>query len=237
MALRMYKKKLDYSYTFGIFPTIELLKIQPDKVITVLLSPDSQKSEGVNEIKKLCNGHKINFDVSPHAINKLAQKENAHVIGVFNKYFSKLKEKTDHLVLVNPSDMGNVGTIVRTMVGFGVENLALIRPAADIFDPKVVRSSMGAVFHANFEYFSSFGEYEDRFSDNTAYPFILDGKLELGKFAFNRPSSLVFGNEGCGLDKSFLKYENTIKIPNSGKIDPLNLSVAVGIGLYEFLKS
>ena len=58
--------------------------------------------------------------------------------------------------------MGNLGTIIRTMAGFGFANLVLIRPAADVFDPKTVRASVGTVFRLSFEYFDTFNDYRGR---------------------------------------------------------------------------
>lgn len=50
----------------------------------------------------------------------------------------------NHVVLVNPSNAGNLGTIIRSCIGFGVEDIAIILPAVDLFDPKTIRASMGA---------------------------------------------------------------------------------------------
>jgi RNA methyltransferase, TrmH family len=234
VALSVYKKKLDYSYTFGIYPTIELLQKHPEKVMTVLFSPEKQGTEGMQLIKKLCKKNHINFDTSPHALNKLASKENTLVIGVFNKFHVPMQEKTNHILLVNPSDMGNVGTIIRTMVGFGIKDLGIIRPGVDVFDPRVVRSSMGALFDINFEYFSSFEEYSVRFPKNTVYPFVLNGKKALGEVSFAKPATLIFGNEGEGLAEAFSKMNDTVKIAHSKDIDSLNLAVSVGIALFAF---
>ena len=68
-------------------------------------------------------------------------------------------QEGNHVVLVNPGDMGNMGTIMRTMLGFNYYNLAIIRPGVDVFDPRVLRASMGAMFHLNIEYFDSFEDY------------------------------------------------------------------------------
>jgi len=58
----------------------------------------------------------------------------------------ELEKEENHIVLVEPRNMGNVGTIIRTMLGFGYRNLVMIGPAVDIFDPMVIRSTMGALF-------------------------------------------------------------------------------------------
>ena len=62
---------------------------------------------------------------------------------------------------MNPSDMGNMGTIIRTGIGFGIRNLAIVEPAVDVFNPRVVRASMGSLFQMNFRYYDSFETYRD----------------------------------------------------------------------------
>ena len=132
----------------------------------------------------------------------------------------------------NPGDMGNLGTIMRTMLGFGLADLALVSPAADVFDPRAVRSSMGALFALRCEYFGSFEEYTARYSRNL-YPFITDAEAKLGDIAFQEPFSLVFGNESSGLPSEFRRIGTGVSIANTRHIDSLNLPVAVAIGLYE----
>ncbi len=237
MSLRIYKKKLEYSYTFGLFPTIELLEKKPGVVKTVLLSGENKDVEATNRIKKLCNKNRINFDVGPHAIHKLAPKENTHAIGVFEKYKTKLNDTEAHVMLVNPSDMGNIGTIIRTMVGFGLKNLVIIRPGVDIFDPKVVRTTMGALFDINFEYFDTFRQYESVYKNHIKYPFVLKGKTDLRKVKFTEPAVLIFGNEGSGLDKFYEQMDNTVRISHTRNIDSLNLAVAVSLALYQYSNS
>ena len=55
-----------------------------------------------------------------------------------------LSGASNHIVLVNPSDMGNLGTIIRTAVGFGFTDIGIISPAVDAYNPKVIRGSMGS---------------------------------------------------------------------------------------------
>jgi TrmH family RNA methyltransferase len=128
--------------------------------------------------------------------------------------------------------MGNLGTISRTMLAFNFKDLALIRPAVDVFDPRAVRSSMGAVFKLNFQYFNSFDEYREAFSRNF-YPFMTNGKTKLNEAKFEAPYSLIFGNEGAGLGDDFLKIGQSINIPISSQVDSLNLASSVSIALYQ----
>ena len=141
------------------------------------------------------------------------------------------------MVLVNPSDMGNMGTIIRTMLGFNYVNLAIIRPGVDVFDPRVIRASMGAIFNINFEYFDSFDEYIEKYPQHNIYPLMLKGAKNIHLIEPDQQShSLVFGNESSGLPDEFLDYGQSIFIPHSEKIDSLNLSMALGITLCHFSK-
>jgi TrmH family RNA methyltransferase len=232
---KIYKNEVDFSYALGVFPTIELIRHKKQYIQRIMLKSDSKDSQGVKEIIGLCNKNDIPFEYNDRFIDKLSLKENCHAIGIFDKYASPIEQNKNHIVLVNPSDMGNLGTIIRTMIGFGVNNLAIIRPGCDIFSPKAIRSAMGASFIINFEYFDSFEEYQSKFK-NSIYTFMLDGKKELHTTIFEKPFSLVFGNEGFGLDPKFQNYGTSITIKHSDQIDSLNLSIAVALSLYQASK-
>jgi TrmH family RNA methyltransferase len=234
VKLQSYKKKFNYSYSSGVYPTIELLTYHPETVIKVLISGKGERNEGVVKILDLCRKHNIKTEKNDGMINKLTESENNYALGVFNKFTTSLSDKENHLVLVNPSDMGNLGTIIRTMAGFNLANLAVITPAADIFHPKVIRASMGAFFQMNFQMFDSFDQYRRNFTRHNFYPFMTSSANEIQKIELKKPASLIFGNEGSGLAKEYLKTGTSVKIAQSEKVDSLNLSIAVGIALYSF---
>jgi len=231
--LKKYQKKYDYSYSFGTYPTIDLINHQKENLIKVLVKSKHDESEGVNEVLDLCKRLSIPVEVADRAIDKIATKENTYVLGIFKKYDSELDPQANHLVLVEPRNMGNLGTIIRTMLGFDVTNLAIIRPATDIFDPMVVRSTMGAIFQIKFEYFDSIQEYMTKYSRRNIYTFMLDGAKDIREVKFEAPFSMIQGNESKGLPKEFGELGQSIFIPNSDKVDSLNLSVATAIGLWE----
>ncbi|MFC1718083.1 TrmH family RNA methyltransferase [Candidatus Poribacteria bacterium] len=233
--IKKYRKNFDYSYTLGVFPTIELLNSKEESVLKILIGSKGERNKGFLEIKEICRDRNVRFEVNDRLINRLSPKENCYAVGIFRKFQAPLKSGKNHLVLVNPGDMGNLGTIVRTMLGFCVDNLALIRPAVDIFDPKVIRSSMGAVFQISFQYFDSIYQYTEAFS-NSRYTFMTNGKTALDKVTFREPFSIVFGNESSGLPDEYLELGTSVNIPHDRNIDSLNLSISVGIGLYEAMK-
>jgi TrmH family RNA methyltransferase len=231
-VIKPYTKDADYSYVEGFFPTFELLKQHPEALMMVYFSEDAADSFGYKKISALVPPEKIIF--SKNVFDRLASKDNDHVIGVFRKYQDELNPTLPHVVLVNPSDQGNLGNIMRSMLAFGFKDLALILPSADRFNPKTLRASMGAFFALRIQTFESFAAYEEKYP-RPYYPFMLDEKAKGLKEA-EKPSgaySLVFGNEATGLDKSF-KNDRTVFIEQSSEVDSLNLSTAVVIALYAF---
>lgn len=230
--INQYKKGYEYSYVSGFFPLMYLLEYKKEYLIRVYVSEDAINTEGYKKICELVDKEKI--VISSKAVEKLGEKGNDHVIGVFSLYELKLNPNKDHIVLVNPMDLGNIGNIMRSMLAFNYNDLAIIKPSGDYFNPKVIRSSMGAFFKMNIESFSSFEEYINKYKRDY-YPFILQTNNALSslKSIKKDPIALVFGNEAKGLDSSF-RNNNSIKIEQSNDVDSLNLSTAVAIALHYF---
>lgn len=231
--MKIYKKSDDTSYTLGVFPTIELLKTRPQDVVRVIVHSSIEKNSGYPIIQELCQKHHIHIDIHDKTIDKLSPKNNCFAIAVFKKYENFIVEG-NHVVLVHPMDMGNMGTIMRTMLGFGYQNLVIVRPAVDVFDPKVIRSSMGAIFHLNIQYYDDFMTYYDKFKNHEFYPLMLKGAKNIHKVSTNHIHSLVFGNESSGLPDEYLAYGQSVFIPHTMSIDSLNLSMALGLTLFHF---
>lgn len=230
--VKRYKKDCGISYTLGTTLTIELLQKRSDIVEGVLLHSQIE-GVGAERIKELCNEKGIRFETNDKAFNVLSQKENCFAIGLFKTEVPSILPDTDHVVLVNPSNSGNLGTIMRSCLGFGIKDIAIIIPCVDIFDPKTVRSSMGALFGLRVSLYSSFDEYLASVGERNCYPFMLKACSTLSKANFISPASLVFGNESSGLPDEFLNIGSPVIIKHSQEIDSLNLPTAVGLALYK----
>jgi len=232
MELKAYKKENDYSYSLGAFPTLELIKNKKVEVISIIYHSTFENDNFKKQIKSCVSEDRI--FTSDKLINKLSDKENCFVIGVFKKYTTELEKDANHLLLDNPSNMGNLGTIIRSSLGFGIKNIAIIEPGVDYFNPKVVRASMGSIFSVNIEMFKSLEDYKEKYKKHTIYAFMLQAKQSLREADFKKqPLTLAFGNEATGLDNKYLD-ENSVIIKHSDKIDSLNITNAVSIGLYEY---
>ena len=235
MKVQRYKHDLDVSYALGATLTFELLTQRPDLVMRVFLSSATERSDAVERLLDVCRRYDVPVETNDKAFNILSPKGNCFVIGEFRKFEGTLSDAS-HIVLVNPSDAGNLGTILRTAAGFGVTDIAIVRPAVDAFDPKVVRASMGAIFHTEIEYFDAIEDYRARFPQRPLYAFMLKASTPLTEISFEEPCSLVFGNEATGLPDRFAEFCRPVIIKHSNAIDSLNLPMAAGIAMYEFTK-
>lgn len=234
-ALESYRRELDYSYAPGVFPSMEAMLKRPELVRRLLVSAKGQESEGVQKLMALAEERRIRVEVADKALSRISGKENCFAAAVFEKQPAKM-EQGDHIVLHHISDAGNLGTILRAALGFGYRDIAIIRPATDVYDPKVIRASMGAIFSLRVHEYEDFEAYRKEFPGHAAYPFMLDGSqmLEDAVSQVQRPCTLIFGNEGAGLPAEFSRLGQPVRIPHSNDIDSLNLSVAAAIGMYVF---
>jgi TrmH family RNA methyltransferase len=235
--MKKYHKQDLRSYSLGITLTFELLDHKISSVTKVYIHSQMDKNETFINLNNICNHHNIPIEFNDKVFNILSQKENCYVIGEFMKYETLLDQQRPHVVLVNPSNAGNLGTIIRSLIGFGINNLAIITPAVDIFDPKVIRASMGAIFKVNFQYFEHFEDYQNCIPVREMFPFMLQTNQSLNNIKHSEVYSLIFGNEASGLPLSFLEIGQPLKIIHTKEIDSLNLPMAVTIALYEMTKN
>ena len=231
MRWKRYDLDCPHSYAIGVFPTLELLTQQPEQVEEVILSSRGQRNQGAIAIDELCRRQGIPCAVDDRMVERLSFTENSYAIGVFRKYATPWDPAASQVALVHPSDMGNLGNIIRTMVGLGLPRLAIIRQAADIFHPKAIRASMGALFRLSFRHFDSYAAWRETFPGDV-YAFLTDGESDLEEIVMQPPYALVFGNEGAGLPADISASAKTVRIATSPAVDSLSLPVAVGIVLY-----
>ena len=237
-SLSAYKSELDYSYAPGIFPGMECMLHRPDRVRRLLVHSSAAGREGTDRLRALAEELGVRVEEADRALARISGKENCYAAVVFEKFEDELNPGKPHVVLHNPGDSGNVGTILRTALGLGIEDVALVRPCVDLFDPKTVRASMGSLFRLRVKVYNTFGEYRTVFPERTLYPFMLDASVPLTEAVREKPEcwTLVFGNEGKGLPAEFAAMGQAVRIESNDRVDSLNLAIAAGIGIYEFMR-
>ena len=236
-SLEAYDSSLDYSYAPGIFPSMECLLARPGSVRRLLVHSAAAGREGIGKLEALAQEHRIRIEEADRALGRISGKENCYAAAVFTKFSDTLRADRPHIVLHRPGDGGNAGTILRTALGLGMEDVALIRPCVDVFDPRVVRASMGSLFRLRVRVYDTFEAYRAEFPERMLYPFMLDASVPLGEIRdVPEAYSLIFGNEGSGLPPEFAKMGQAVRIESNDKVDSLNLAVAAAIGIYTFTR-
>lgn len=199
--MEKYQSNDDYSYILGISLTIEALKKVPNYISKVYVSSKAIKNDQYNKLVELCNLNKVSLIEDDKVIERLSVKENCYGIGVFKKFYSELSSGS-HIVLYNFSDYGELGTIFRSAVSFNFKDIILINCNIDYFDPKVVRASMGSIFHLNIKEYPNFDSYKKDY-DYHLYPFISKKDKELKELKLVKPYSLVIPQNYYDLDDIF----------------------------------
>ena len=235
--LEPYSRKLPYSYQLGVFPALMLLEARPECAARLLLHPQGLENEGVVKLRAMCAELGVREELAERVLRRESKKDNCYAGLVFNKYDCTLDPALSHAVLCQISDAGNAGTAMRSLLGFGITDVAVVKPCVDVFDPHVLRASMGAFFKLRVKVYDDFDAYRAEFPDRPLYPFMLDGAKPLNAVAraARPPFSLIFGNEQTGLPSRFADLGQSVLIPQSPEIDSLNLAVAVSVGAYTFM--
>lgn len=138
----------------------------------------------------------------------------------------------DNLVLLLDflQDPGNMGTIIRTADAFGIKNILTINNCVNVYNEKVLRSTMGSIFRVNV---SSIDIEDLRSLLKKGYKLISTSpkgeKIERCKFK----TILALGNEANGVSEEvFRESFKRVKIPMKGKTESLNVAIAAGISIY-----
>lgn len=211
------------SYCLGMSLTIEALLHKADFVKKVVLSNRAEKNKQLDLLFELCNKNSIDIDYDDNLISKLSIKENCYCIGIFDKYYSELKDN-NHVVLYGFNDYGELGTVLRSCVSFDYKDIVLIDCSIDYFDPRCVRASMGSIFHCNVRSFDSLDSYINEYRNNI-YSFVSKSDKQLSDLRLNEPYSLVLSQNYYGLDNMF---ENSYCIHNKND-NEISLSIRSSI--------
>jgi len=191
--------------------------------------------------KLIKHKHKVEILKQEH-FNKLSDTEATQgMIGVFKcltaNYFNDSKQKII-VALENISDPGNLGTIIRNCDWFGINEIILGENCVELYNPKVIRSTMGSVFHIKFVESENLIDSLNQFKAE-GYKVVcadMDGE-NIFKFKQPEKSIVVFSNEASGPSDDLISITDfKITIPKLGKAESLNVANAAAVTLAELTK-
>lgn len=200
--------------------------------------------EGVGRVLTLSNS----------VFDKISEEKSPEGVICVAKYIDKFQKKvtiynsadfsdsaSERIVLLESvRDPVNVGAIIRSAAAIGIDRLILSADCADIYHPRTVRASMGALFNQRIERTPSLSQAIAclRESGRHVYAAALDVHAErLGTFRVQAGDCVAIGNEGHGLSQAVLDAcDRRVYIPMSGRVESLNAAVAASLLMWEFAR-
>lgn len=140
------------------------------------------------------------------------------------------------MVLEDLQDPGNLGTILRTGEGAGITGVIMSRRTVDLYNPKVIRSTMGSIYRVPFLYAEDLTEILRRLRSAGVHSYAahLRGERGYDSFSYREPTAFLIGNEGNGLSADLADAaDDYLRIPMEGQVESLNAAVASALLMYE----
>lgn len=140
------------------------------------------------------------------------------------------------MILDNLQDPGNLGTILRTGEAAGVTGIILSNDCVDIYNPKVIRSTMGSIYRMPFLYVEDLPQMIQRLHEQKIHTYAahLKGQHSYEEEDFTEAAAFLIGNEGNGLrDEVADSAEIYVRIPMCGKVESLNAAIAATVLMFE----
>jgi len=186
------------------------------------------------------------IEVTNLVYNKIAYREGTEgVIAIFNSKPSELGsitfENSVPLILVAeaPEKPGNIGALLRTADAAGVDAFIIANPNTDVFNPNIIRSSVGAVFTNKVESGTTTDiiAYLKKNEIRIVCATISDESVSCYTQDFKVPTAIVVGTESIGLSDEWVNAADVnVFIPMKGKIDSMNMSVSASVLLFEAVR-
>lgn len=149
------------------------------------------------------------------------------------------KEKPFFILAEELNDPGNLGTVIRTADACGADAVFLSKGSVDLYNPKVLRSTMGSMFHVPVFQNVDLNKISKKLKENNIplYAAHLRGDLYPYSLDLERACAFIIGNEARGLsDDAADLCDRWVKIPMPGQAESLNASIAAGVLMYEVVR-
>ncbi len=220
------------------------------EVVHLVVSESFLNSSLSKEIEQLedsaanFTAESVLFPVSDSVYDYITETEAPQGIGAVIKMNTVTEVSGRRLLLLeNMQDPGNMGTVIRTADAAGFDGIICMKGCVDIYNPKVLRSTVGSVFHVPIVRMDGDGDNVATVTDRlhkmgyTLYAAHPRGGKSCFDESFAGKSVIVIGNEANGItDEMLSKCDEFLTIPMLGKSESLNASVAAAIMMYETVR-
>ncbi len=227
----------------SVYVTENFLKAERQKAAGKQDSDKSgEKPGGSLILEKLKKVRKVET-VTDEVLKAMSDTQTPQgILALARQYRYSLKDvlnasgKAHLMILETLQDPGNLGTILRAGEGAGITGVIMNEDTADIYNPKVIRSTMGSVFRVPFVYVSDLKEALGELKKNgiRLYAAHLKGVNSYDMEDYTGDIGFLIGNEAKGLSDGIADMADTyVKIPMAGKVESLNAAIASSILMYE----
>jgi TrmH family RNA methyltransferase len=211
----------------------------------IIFNPDIIEFITVQKIFGKTEGLDV-FEVNGHVYQKMAYRENTEgIIAIFESRplsLNALKLDADSpliLVAVSPEKPGNIGALLRTAEAAGVDALIIADPLTDMYNPNIIRASLGTLFTCHIAAGTSeevIGYLQSR-NIRVYCAALSENASNCYKENFASATAIVVGPESEGLSEFWLEQaDHCIQIPMHGQADSLNVSVSAAILVFEAVR-
>ena len=208
----------------------------PQKIKKLYMTSNMKDERIMQSIRK----NKIQFEsVSRETMDRMVKGNHQGIMAIVDKSDmdnAKVDLSQDfYLILNDVQDPGNIGTIVRTADSLNIKQIIVSNKTADVYNPKVVRSTMGAIFRVKVIMVDDLVKEIKNLQNNGIKVYSTDLNTDESIYTVNyEKSAVVIGNEANGVSKEVIEAsDGSIKIPMIGKTESLNAAVATSVLLYE----
>ena len=235
---KLYQKKFREEFSEYVIEGIKIVKeaIAEGQIIKSVYVNEDSKEEIISAIPEITKmdlvivEKNVFQDISgvtnPQGIIAIVKKNEDNRISY---------EEDFYLILDGISDPGNLGTIIRTADSLGIKQIIVSNNTVEVFNPKVVRSTMGAIFRVKIIEVESIVDIIAKMKERKirVYATDLDTDKTIYSVSYEK-AAVIIGNEANGVEDTVKKVASEkIKIPMLGKTESLNAAVATSIILYE----
>lgn len=241
LALKLKKKKYREEENLFLAEGVRFVEsaIENRSVKYILYS---EKLYSTNGYERVLKDDIDSYMVDESVLKDICDTENPQgVVAICIKKEYSLDDILKNIIVIvdGVQDPGNLGTIIRTCDAAGAHGIVMLKGTVDLYNPKVLRSTMGSIFHIPIVFVNDLVDISGILLQNE-YNILaasLDGDKSLYEYDFSAKTAVILGNEASGVKKENMSLAtHLVLIPMEGSSESLNVAIANSVIVYEALR-